>query len=133
MEHSVLGTRWVYDACADPVYVAAVVAAILTGQGEAEQFVEMEGGLEPRESTVKVKGSGKPGDDVPALTPMAPTTEGPTTSIDAGEVTLLVKRVLDLEAKDPGAASLTGTWANQSSPVLLASLSRGVVGGPSAG
>jgi len=28
-EHSVLGRRWVYDACGDPVYVAALTSAIL--------------------------------------------------------------------------------------------------------
>ena len=35
MDHSVLGKRWVYDACADPVYVKALATAIITGQQEA--------------------------------------------------------------------------------------------------
>jgi hypothetical protein len=125
MEHSVLGTRWVYDACADPVYVAALATAILTGQREAEQFVEVDGGLEPRISSVKVKGSGTPGSEVPSMTPAAPITEDAVTSIDAGELTLLVNRVLDL--RTPGSddsAVLSGTWADQGSPVLLASLSQ---------
>lgn len=29
MEHSILGTRWVYDACHDPVYATQLLAAIL--------------------------------------------------------------------------------------------------------
>lgn len=36
MEHSVLGTRWVYDAPHDPVYAAALVRTILTGQVSEE-------------------------------------------------------------------------------------------------
>src|SRR5689334_7578530 len=30
-EHSELGTRWVHDGCADPVFVRALVTAIITG------------------------------------------------------------------------------------------------------
>ncbi|MCX2748518.1 hypothetical protein OOZ51_11920 [Arthrobacter sp. MI7-26] len=125
MEHSVLGQRWVYDACADPVYVAALATVILTGQQEAEQFVEVDGALEPLTGSVKVKGSGTSGSEVPALSPAAPITEDTITSIDAGELTLLVNRVLDLGT--PGSedsAALRGTWAKQSNPVLLASLSQ---------
>ncbi|MDQ0241588.1 MULTISPECIES: CG0192-related protein [Arthrobacter] len=125
MEHSVLGTRWVYDACTDPVYVAALATAILTGQREAEQFVDMDGVLEPRASSVEVKGSGTPGSEVPALSPAAPITEGGVTSIDAGELTVQVNRVLDLGIQgSEDSAALRGTWAGQEAPVLLASLSR---------
>ncbi|MFF2298008.1 hypothetical protein [Arthrobacter sp. NPDC058127] len=34
MEHSVLGTRWVYDACADPVYVTALATASSLDSGK---------------------------------------------------------------------------------------------------
>ncbi len=125
MEHSVLGKRWVYDACADPVYIAALATVILTGQREAEQFVDMDGVLEPRKSSVEVKGSGTPGSEVPALSPAAPITEDGITSINAGQLTVQVNRVLDLGS--PGAensAALRGTWASQEGPVLLASLSQ---------
>ncbi|MFK4297137.1 hypothetical protein ABH924_002286 [Arthrobacter sp. GAS37] len=126
MEHSVLGTRWVYDACADPVYVSALAAAILTGQEEAQQFVEVDGALEPRASSVTVKGSGAPGSEVPSVTPAAPVTEGSVTSIDGGELTLLVNRVLDPGTPGPeNSATLRGTWTEQEAPVLLASLSQG--------
>ncbi|MGO4860133.1 CG0192-related protein [Arthrobacter sp. 2MCAF14] len=123
MEHSVLGTRWVYDACADPVYVVALATAILTGQQEAEQFVDVDGVLEPRKSSVNVKGSGTPGGEVPVLSPAAPITEDGVTSIEAGELTLLVNRVLDLGTQgSEDSASLRGTWAGQEAPVLLGSL-----------
>lgn len=125
MEHSVLGTRWVYDACADPVYVTALATAILTGQREAEQFVDVDGVLEPRKSSVEAKGSGTPGSEVPALTPAAPITEHSVTSIDAGELTLLVNCVLDLGTQgSEDSAALRGTWAGQEATVLLASLSQ---------
>ena len=123
MEHSVLGTRWVYDGCADPVYVLALATAILTGQSEAKQFVEVDGVLEPRKSSVEVQGSGTPGSEVPALSPAAPITEDGVTSIDAGKLTLQVNRVLGLGTpRAEGSAALQGTWADQSSPVLLATL-----------
>ncbi|MBB6405289.1 CG0192-related protein [Arthrobacter sp. AZCC_0090] len=125
MEHSVLGKRWVYDACADPVYVAALATAILTGQREAEQFVDGDGALQPRASSVKVKGSGAPGSEVPSVTPAAAVTEDSITRIDAGKLTLLVKRVLDLGTPGPeDSDALRGTWAGQEAPVLLASLLR---------
>ncbi|WP_284983607.1 hypothetical protein [Arthrobacter sp. efr-133-TYG-118] len=125
MEHSVLGRRWVYDACADPAYVAALATAILTGQEEARQFVEVDGALEPRASSVKVKGSGAPGSEVPSVTPGAPVTDDSVTSIDAGELTLLVNRVLDPATPGPeNSPALRGTWTGQEAPVLLASLSQ---------
>jgi hypothetical protein len=47
-EHSVLGTRWVYDGCADPVWASALATAILTGGAQAEEFVDRGGRLESR-------------------------------------------------------------------------------------
>src|SRR3954449_11387980 len=35
MEHSVLGTRWVYDGLRDPRYVVMLAGVAMTGQGEA--------------------------------------------------------------------------------------------------
>src|SRR5688572_30031266 len=50
-EHSVLGRRWCYDACADPVYVAALAAAVLTGSPQAEEYVQVDGRQERRDPT----------------------------------------------------------------------------------
>ena len=36
LEHSVLGTRWVYDAVADPVYVSELLRVIHEGDTEAD-------------------------------------------------------------------------------------------------
>lgn len=120
MEHSVLGKRWVYDACADPVYVTALATAILTGQQGAEQFVEVGGKLEPRPSTAQVKGSGLPGTALPALEPQAPVTADRVTVIDAGALRLEIFRRVD-PARQPGELTLNGTWTGQEAPVQMAS------------
>ena len=47
-EHSVLGTRWVYDGCGDPVWATALVTAVLTGGTQAAELVDKGGHLHPR-------------------------------------------------------------------------------------
>ncbi|MCL2514329.1 MAG: hypothetical protein FWD85_03090 [Microbacteriaceae bacterium] len=107
MEHSVLGTRWVYDALGDPVYLRELASAALTGGTEAEQFHETPDGPVRIEGTAQVRGSGAPGTAVPDL--------------DGLEITVV--RVLDGTAgAAPDAATLTGTWAGQASPALLATV-----------
>ena len=58
MEHSVLGTRWVYDAAADPVFVAALTDTITAGRTGAEEFFEVDGEKVVREPSAHVVGSG---------------------------------------------------------------------------
>jgi hypothetical protein len=128
MDHSVLGKRWVYDACADPVYVKALATAILTGQEEAALIVD--GEPEPRPSTVNVKGSGTLDDGVPALSASAPVSGSGVTIIDAGELRLKVARVVDVAADSSVSSAaelhseltLTGTWAGLEKPVELAAV-----------
>src|SRR3954447_15146229 len=43
MDHSVLGTRWVYDALADPVFTRVLAAVTMTGCGQAIGLVELNG------------------------------------------------------------------------------------------
>jgi len=57
-EHSVLGTRWVYDAVGDPVWRSTLVATMLTGGTGAEEYFEEDGKRETREPAVAVAGSG---------------------------------------------------------------------------
>jgi Maltokinase N-terminal cap domain len=119
-DHSVLGQRWVYDACADPVYAAALASAILTGSGQAEEFFEVDGRLEPREASMTVTGSGQDADaDIPAIGPVRRVVENDPTIIVTDSVELTVVRCLNDSTSRPGAA-LTGTWSGQPSPVPLA-------------
>jgi len=57
-EHEVLGTRWVYDAVGDPVWVATVTRTVLDGGTGAEEYFEVDGERVVREPTVLVSGSG---------------------------------------------------------------------------
>ncbi|MEU4626673.1 hypothetical protein AB0G04_42660 [Actinoplanes sp. NPDC023801] len=62
-EHSVLGTRWVYDATGDPVYRAVTAEAIRSGGHEAAEEVDHGGELVRREPSLHLRGSGtEPGD-----------------------------------------------------------------------
>lgn len=64
-EHSVLGTRWVYDAPADPVYRAVLTATIVEAGAGADEYFEVDGERVPRDPTVSVAGSGgAPGDEI---------------------------------------------------------------------
>jgi hypothetical protein len=121
MEHSVLGSRWIYDACGDPVYAAALLATMLTGGTEAPEFVDFDGEPRQRQTLTNVRGSGSPSTVVPTVKTVTGTGEGDPTVIatDAGDLAVL--RVLGKPAGDPAAATLTGTWAGQESAVLLAS------------
>lgn len=120
MEHSVLGTRWVYDGCADPVWVAALARAVLTGAPQAEELVD--GELVPREPSARVTGSGgAAGTDaalLPADAPLTPYDDGPTTVVRTGGLDLVVVRVVGAE---PAAEHvLTGTWTNGGPATLVA-------------
>ena len=57
-EHSVLGTRWVYDACGDPVWATALATAALTGGSQADEVVVGADGEHRRRPTATVVGSG---------------------------------------------------------------------------
>jgi hypothetical protein len=122
-EHSVLGRRWVYDACADPVHVAALAAAVLTGAPQAEEYVAVDGRRERRDPTARVTGSGTAAPVGTLGTPTATDTADATT-VRAGDLELVVRRVLTPGVPADGAATLTGTWAGQDEPVLLVSARR---------
>jgi hypothetical protein len=111
MDHSVLGPRWAYDGCADPVCVRALVTAILTGGHGAPLYYETGSGPERREPTVHVAGSGTAPASVPDLSSAAPQDSESATVVEAGGVVLTVRRVLDGPADDTGAHTLHGTWS----------------------
>jgi hypothetical protein len=125
-DHSVLGRRWVYDACGDPVYASVLATTILTGAGQAEEFIEVDGSLERRESTISVRGSGAQGANVPTINALVRVDDDDPTLILTDSVELVVARIPDDTSGQQGRAdtseqlSLTGTWSGQSTPLLLA-------------
>jgi hypothetical protein len=118
-DHSVLGQRWVYDACGDPVYAAALAGAISTGTGQAEEFLDVDGRLERREPTMIVASRGAQGADVPAIGSFRGVVEKDLTLIVTDSVELAVIRRLD-GVDELAGATLTGTWSGQPTPLPLA-------------
>ncbi len=117
MEHSVLGTRWVYDGLGDPVAVEALERAV---RGEQSQAVlELHAGgnvVGQREPDVRVRSA-----IVDA--PMDAPTDGPTSGGSVAEVrgprgVLRVARVLD--PRGWSGRSLVAEW--EGGEAVLASL-----------
>ncbi|MCP3987994.1 MAG: hypothetical protein GY724_02890 [Actinomycetia bacterium] len=120
MEHSVLGRRWVYNACGDPVYVAELVRAMLTGGSQVDQFVETEDGPVKREPTAVVSGSGTPDETVPVIERVDSALDGANTSIRAAGLDIVVRHVFDEPVPTETQATLSGTWSGADDPVVLA-------------
>jgi hypothetical protein len=83
MQHSVLGKRWVYDGCADPVFVATLVGVIRDGGREAAlRLRRSDGTVVMRESTATARGDGSA--SVPQLEPA-----GSVSANDAADRTVI--------------------------------------------
>ena len=118
-EHSVLGTRWVYDACGDPVYAAALARAVLTGSGQADEMMEVDGRWQARALSMEIFSTAAPDAGAPPVTAITRVADGHPTVIETPPATLTVPRRLDGSVPASGAA-LTGTWHPGQSPVVLA-------------
>ncbi|MFI7673491.1 hypothetical protein [Actinophytocola sp. NPDC049390] len=116
-EHSVLGTRWVYDAVGDPVYAAVLAHAILTGAGQAEELVD---GVERRAPTMAVASTAVAGATAPAVGSVVRVGGDDPVVIVTDTVELTVVRRLDAGVALAGTV-LTGAWPGQDTPVPLAS------------
>lgn len=58
MEHSALGTRWVYDGLQDPLMVMMLAAVSMTGQGEALGMAEWDDRWYIAPSNLRIRGGG---------------------------------------------------------------------------
>lgn len=65
VEHSVLGTRWVYDGLGDPLFVVMLAAVAMTGQGEALGMARFDDRWYIAPSNVRIHGGGWTQDRVP--------------------------------------------------------------------
>ena len=121
-EHSVLGQRWVYDGCGDPVWAATLAAAILTGGIQAQMFFEQDGERVDVPPRMQVKGSGS-ANNPPALTSVDSVTDrGTLTVATAGDLELTVARVVG-SALD-GELNLSGRVGDSDDRLVLATLRR---------
>ncbi len=117
MEHSVLGTRWVYDGLRDPRLVIMLAAVSMTGQGEALGMVEKGGRWYIAPSNVRIEGGGWTQERVPV--------DGFKVEQDNGTSVVLGNDRFEMtvfRCPEPGprpAIGLTATWDGQD-PVVLA-------------
>jgi len=119
MEHSVLGRRWVYDACVDPVFVATVLATIREGGHEAALSVHRaDGTVVQRESTARARGTGDPA--TPSIDPgeavLAVDADG-FTEVRAAAARVNVARRVGVEL--PGGPALVGEYAGGTGLLLV--------------
>jgi hypothetical protein len=63
--HSELGTRYVYDGCADPVFVRSLVTAIVTGARGVDHEFDLGDGPQSVPTNAQVQGSGSADTAVP--------------------------------------------------------------------
>lgn len=118
IEHSVLGTRYVYDAIGDPVWRTALATAILAGGTEASEDVTDSSGavITVRESTAHVRGSGDGSIASADWTASHPHAADGLVSFEAdGQQLIMVRTVgvaIDVDA------TLTGRWESTEDAVL---------------
>ena len=118
MEHSVLGTRWVYDGLRDPLFVVMLAGVTMTGQGEALGMVVYEGRWYVAPTNVRIQGRGWTLERVPVDGFELECDEANASVLrnDRFELTLYRRPVV---APRP-AIALTATWEEQHDPVVLA-------------
>lgn len=110
LDHPVLGQRWVYDAVADPVYLAALAEAVYDGAPQAAQFRAIAGGEVPIEPTVSLAWSAGKGGRAPARA------GGRVVGLDTPRGAVLLFRSLDPRADVVGPTALLasqGDWTVQ--------------------
>ena len=118
MQHSVLGTRWVYDGLRDPRHVVMLAAVAMTGQGEALGMAVYDGRWYIAPSNVRIQGGGWTEERVPVdgFELRADDAARSVLENDRFELTFFRRPV-------PGPRPLIGlaaTWDQQPDPVVLA-------------
>jgi hypothetical protein len=118
MQHSVLGTRWVYDGLRDPRLVIMLAAVAMTGQGEAIGMAVYNGRWYVAPSNVRIEGGGWTQARVPV--------DGFELATDAAAASVLRNDRFELTVFRrplPGprpAIGLRATWDGQEDAVVLA-------------
>ena len=118
MEHSALGTRYVYDGPSDPRYVMMLAGVAMTGQGEALGMVEVEGRWVVAPAAVRIEGGGWGAERV-AVDGFEIADAGGSTSVlrnDRFELTLHHRPVPGIRP----AMGLVATWEGAAAPVVVA-------------
>jgi hypothetical protein len=120
MEHTVLGTRWVYDGLKDPRFVVMLAGVAMTGQGEALGMALYDGRWYIAPSNVRIRGGGWTEERVP-VDGFELVSDEATSSVlrnDRFELALFRRPVTGPRP----AIGLTATWPGQDEAVVLASV-----------
>lgn len=118
MQHSALGTRWVYDGLRDPRLVLMLAAVAMTGQGEALGMVVYDGRWYIAPTKVRIRSGGWSLERVPV--------DGFELDSDDTDRSVLRNDRFDLTVfrrPVPGpqpAIGLTASWEGGPGPVVLA-------------
>ena len=118
MQHSVLGTRWVYDGLRDPLFVTMLAAVAMTGQGEAVGMVVYDDRWYIAPSNVRIPGGGWTQERVPVdgFELEADDANASILHNDRFELTLFRRPVTGARP----AMGLTATWDGQTDALVLA-------------
>jgi hypothetical protein len=118
MEHSVLGTRWVYDGLRDPRFVVMLAGVAMTGQGEALGMVMYEGRWYIAPTNIRIQGGGWGQERVPVdgFELVSDESSASVLRNDRFELTLFRRPVTGSRP----AIGLTARWDGQPDPVVLA-------------
>ncbi len=118
MEHSALGTRWVYDGLRDPRFVLMLAAGAMTGQGEALGMAVYDGQWYIAPSGVRIQGGGWSLERVPV--------DGFTSANVGDAVVTFANERLELtvfrqpQQRTRPLIGLTATWIGHPEAVVLA-------------
>jgi hypothetical protein len=118
MQHSVLGTRWVYDGLRDPRLVLMLAAVAMTGQGEALGMAVYHDRWYIAPSNVRIHGGGWSQERVPVDGFELESDDGPAAVLRNDRFELIVHRRPPVGPRP--ALGLTATWNGQPDQVVLA-------------
>jgi hypothetical protein len=119
-DHSVLGQRWVYDGCADPVWAATLVDTISTGGQQAQMYIEQDGRRVDVPPRMQVRGSGSD-DSAPRVTSIESVSdEGTVTVVTADDLEIALARVVGAPLGD--GPRLSGSVGDSDETTVLAVL-----------
>jgi hypothetical protein len=120
MEHSVLGTRWVYDGLRDPLLVTMLASVTMTGQGEALGMAVYDGRWYIAPSNVRIEGGGWSLERVPVDQFELDSDEPDASVLRNDRFTFTVYRRPDGRPRPK--IALTATWDGLPAPVVLAEM-----------
>jgi hypothetical protein len=118
MQHSALGTRWVYDGLRDPRLVLMLAAVTMTGQGEALGMAEHDGRWYIAPTKVRISGGGWTQERVPVDRFEAVAHDVADVVFGNDRFEMTVYRRPTARPRPP--IALTASWDGRPEPVVLA-------------